>query len=135
MNLIDKIFSRIRWKQQTTSQLSEINKVLKELQPLSRHTSVLDRLGSHVTTLDAIGVRVAIFDDVAHKIIQLPDFQHLIDLISIVKPAVDSYLTDNHLIAENVRVDVEALSVMVASLQMQLNHLEILLKEASEDRA
>jgi hypothetical protein len=141
MKISERIFRSKRFRESTTSQLSNISSLLVEFQPLLGYLSVLDALGAHLATFDALGVRMSIIDDLgarvsvidemAHSLKELRDVQQFYELISIVKPAVDNFLSGNHQVAENVRSDVEALSVMMSSLQIQLNRLEILLKDVS----
>ena len=45
-------------------------------------------------------------------------------LIQQLQPIVDTYLNQNHFVAENVRVDVETITVLITALQMQINQLQ-----------
>ena len=135
------IFRNSRWRRGTDAQLHQIESALQNLQPLIGYLPVLDALGAQLGTLDALGVRLAtldalgarvsLIDEMAHSLQELHDAREFHRLVAIVKPAIESYLSDNHEIAENVRTDVEALTVMTSSLQMQLNRLEAVLKNIS----
>lgn len=125
------IFRNSRWRRGTDAQLHQIESALQNLQPLIGYLPVLDALGAQLGTLDALGARVSLIDEMAHSLQELHDAREFHRLVAIVKPAIESYLSDNHEIAENVRTDVEALTVMTSSLQMQLNRLEALLKNIS----
>jgi hypothetical protein len=104
------------------------------LDALGPHIATLDALGPHIATLDALGPRLAIIDRTSFALTNLDNFAHEItsianvavftDLVQQLRPIVDTYLNQNHLVAENVRVDVETVTVLMTALQMQINSLQ-----------
>jgi hypothetical protein len=56
------------------------------------------------------------------------EFAHLVQQL---KPIVDTYLSQNHFVAENVRVDVETVTVLITALQMQINQLQKTIADAN----
>ena len=115
-------------------QLQEILQMAPEIRELLQLRHVLDALGPHIATLDALGPRIAIIDrtsvaltnldNVAHEIMNLENVAIFTHLVQQLQPIVDTYLNQNHLIAENVRVDVETVTVLITALQMQINQLQ-----------
>ena len=114
------------------------------LDALGPHIATLDALGPHIATLDALGLRIATLDALGHTIAtidrtslalnNLDSFAHEVmslknvavfaGLIQQLQPIVDTYLNQNHFVAENVRVDVETITVLITALQMQINQLQ-----------
>ena len=122
-------------------QLKEIQRMIFALGP---RIATLDALGPHIATLDALGLRIATLDALGHTIAtidrtslalnNLDSFAHEVmslknvavfaGLIQQLQPIVDTYLNQNHFVAENVRVDVETITVLITALQMQINQLQ-----------
>ena len=94
----------------------------------------MDALGAHVATLDALGPRLALIDSMSATINDLSNLaQHMktnndiavfADLVLQLRPIVENYLEQNHLVAENVRVDVETVAIMMTALQVQITQLQ-----------
>lgn len=147
-----QFFQAKKWRRSTTSRLVELKSLLDRQQEILNYLPLFDALGNHISTLDNLGVRLAVIDnlgarlevidglgarlgvidDMAHTLRQLQDLKDFANLVSTVRPVVDNYLSGNHEIIESVRTDVETLSVLMLSLQMQLNHLDEHLKKISE---
>jgi hypothetical protein len=104
------------------------------LDALGPHIATLEALGPHIATLDALGPRMAVIDSTSLALTNLDKFTHefaritnvaeFADLVRQLRPIVDTYLNQNHLVAENVRVDVETVTVLITALQMQINDLQ-----------
>ena len=104
------------------------------LDALGAHVATLDALGAHVATLDALGPRLALIDSMSATINDLSNLaQHMktnndiavfADLVLQLRPIVENYLEQNHLVAENVRVDVETVAIMMTALQVQITQLQ-----------
>ena len=60
----------------------------------------------------------------------LNDIAAFADVIQRLNPIVENYLEQNHLVAENVRVDVETVAVMITALQMQISQLQEIVEDA-----
>ena len=115
-------------------QLQELLQLAPEIRDFLQMRNVLDALGPHIATLDALGPRLAIIDRTSFALTNLDNFAHEItsianvavftDLVQQLRPIVDTYLNQNHLVAENVRLDVETVAVLITALQMQINQLQ-----------
>ena len=112
-------------------QLKEIQRMIFALGP---RIATLDALGPHIATLDALGHTIATIDSTslalnnldsfAHEVLSLKNVAVFAGLIQQLQPIVDTYLNQNHFVAENVRVDVETITVLITALQMQINQLQ-----------
>jgi len=121
--------------------LDEILQMAPEIRELLQLRHVLDMLGPHIATLDALGQRIAIIDRTFYALSNLDKFAHEIKsienvaefahLVQQLKPIVDTYLNQNHFVAENVRVDVETVTVLITALQMQINQLQKTIADAN----
>jgi hypothetical protein len=104
------------------------------LDALGPHIATLDALVPHIATLDALGARIAAIDrtsvalnnldSFAHEVMSLENIAVFAGLVQQLQPIVDTYLNQNHFVAENVRVDVETVTVLITALQMQINQLQ-----------
>jgi hypothetical protein len=122
-------------------QLQEILQMAPEIRELLQLRSVLDALGPHIATLDALGPHIATLDRTsfaltnldkfAHEIMSIENVAEFAHLVQQLKPIVDTYLSQNHFVAENVRVDVETVTVLITALQMQINQLQKTIADAN----
>ena len=121
--------------------LEEILQMAPEIRELLQLRHVLDALGPHIATLDALGSHIAVFDRTyltltnldkfAHEIMSIENVATFAHLVQQLKPIVDTYLNQNHFVAENVRVDVETVTVLMTALQMQINQLQKTIADAN----
>jgi hypothetical protein len=119
---------------QMAPEIRELLQLRHVLDALGPHIATLDALGPHIATLDALGPHLVVIDrtslaltnldNFAHEVMNLENVAIFANLVQRLQPIVDTYLNQNHLIAENVRVDVETVTVLITALQMQINQLQ-----------
>jgi hypothetical protein len=112
-------------------QLQEILQMAPEIRELLQLRSVLDALGPHIATLDRTSFALTNLDKFAHEIMSIENVAEFAHLVQQLKPIVDTYLSQNHFVAENVRVDVETVTVLITALQMQINQLQKTIADAN----
>lgn len=116
------------------TQINELSRVIPVLEQLGGYFPTLDALGPYLATFDALGPRLALIDQLSHNfnafnndlqqvVNRLSSFSEFTELIEKIGPIVRQYLNDNHSISESVRLDVEALSVHLIALQLQIDRL------------
>jgi hypothetical protein len=145
---IDRKLEEILQMAPEIRELLQLRHVLDALGPhiatldaLGPHIATLDALGPHIATLDALGSHIAVFDRTyltltnldkfAHEIMSIENVATFAHLVQQLKPIVDTYLNQNHFVAENVRVDVETVTVLMTALQMQINQLQKTIADAN----
>jgi len=126
---------------QMAPEIRELLQLRHVLDALGPHIATLDALGPHIATLDALGSHIAVFDRTyltltnldkfAHEIMSIENVATFAHLVQQLKPIVDTYLNQNHFVAENVRVDVETVTVLMTALQMQINQLQKTIADAN----
>lgn len=113
------------------SQVAELNEVLP----------VIERLAGLLSNLDALGPRSTLLDQLSHNFnsfnadfqvakSQLASFGEFTKMTENLRPIVQQYLDQNHLISESVRLDVEALTVHLLALQLQIDRLITVINNA-----
>lgn len=134
MGKIGRLRSVLRGMESTNASVAEIRSMLPELRELLAVRANLDRLGPRLDLLDQVGPRLELLDrlgaDIERIEALLRNIRSLEDAVGEADTIVRKYLDTNHVVAEDVRLDVDTISAVVLSAQKSIRDLTVKLEAA-----
>ena len=134
MGKIGRLRSVLHGMESTNASVAEIRSMLPELRELLAVRANLDRLGPRLDLLDQVGPRLELLDrlgaDIERIEALLRNIRSLEDAVGEADTIVRKYLDTNHVVAEDVRLDVDTISAVVLSAQKSIRDLTVKLEAA-----
>jgi hypothetical protein len=141
MGKIGRLRSVLRGMESTNASVAEIRSMLPELRELLAVRANLDRLGPRLDLLDQVGPRLELLDQLGGRLDRLgADIERIEALLRNIRSLEDAvgeadmivrkYLDTNHVVAEDVRLDVDTISAVVLSAQKSIRDLTVKLEAA-----
>jgi hypothetical protein len=137
MGKISRLKELLRRTDETNATMNELRTLLPELRELLAYRTNLDRLGPRLDLIDSITPRLDLIDSIAPRLNEIDRLasevssstkamREIEDLNRVVTESsviLRKFLDTNHVIAEDVRLDVDTISAVVLSLQKSINEL------------
>ena len=141
MGKIGRLRSVLHGMESTNASVAEIRSMLPELRELLAVRANLDRLGPRLDLLDQVGPRLELLDQLGGRLDRLGadieqieallrNIRSLEDAVGEADTIVRKYLDTNHVVAEDVRLDVDTISAVVLSAQKSIRDLTVKLEAA-----
>jgi hypothetical protein len=111
----DNLQARIERIESHMVELSALFPMLRRLEQLLPN---LDRLGPRLELIDELGPRLPVVDALGSLIEPLKDLCGHTSVLDSVGEVVNRFFTENHVVSESVRVDVETISALAAQVEL-----------------